>query len=242
MNYYFITGVSRGIGKALAELLLKKQDTYVIGMGRTSAIKHERYEFVKIDLSNLDLVKNYQFIQIIDAESVTLLNNAGMLGDVNIVGQVKNQPIIDTFNLNAISPALLMNNFTKAYQNFSGKKMVMNISSGAGRHTVNSWSSYCATKAALDMFTSVANEEQKALKTENPVKFLAVAPGIVDTKMQEEIRAVDEAKFSDLKRFIKYKKENQLASPEEVAEKLILIMEHQDSYENPLLDIRELKF
>lgn len=240
MNYYFITGVSRGIGKALAELLLRNENNYIIGLGKTSTIQHERFEFIKIDLRNLEFVKNYQFIQIIDAESVTLVNNSGMLGDVNIVGKIENQSIIETFNLNAIAPALLMNNFTNAYQNFKGKKLVLNISSGAGRHTINSWSSYCATKSALDMFTAVANDEQKMFGLGTTVKFISIAPGIVDTKMQDEIREVDESRFSDVKRFINYKKENQLTSPKEVAEKLIQLIESQHNYKQALLDIREL--
>jgi benzil reductase ((S)-benzoin forming) len=240
MNYFFITGVSRGIGKSLVEELLKSEDNYVVGLGRTSVIEHERYEFIKIDLSVPAMVMKYQFINIIDAESITLINNSGMLGYVDVVGKVENQSIIDTFNLNSIAPAILMNNFASAYQGFKGQKLVLNISSGAGRHTVDSWSSYCATKAALDMFTSVANQEQKNNFSENPVHFLSVAPGIVDTKMQDEIRAIDEDRFSDVSRFVNYKKDNQLSSSDEVAQKLIRVIEKSADFKTAMLDIREI--
>lgn len=237
MNYYYITGVSRGIGKALVEKLLEVEDNYVIGFGRTNNISHERYEFIQIDLTNLDLLQNYNFIDIVDAKSICLINNSGMLGDVNKVGKIDNSSIIQTFNLNVIAPALLMNNFVKAYQNFKGEKLVLNISSGAGRHTIESWSSYCGSKAALDMFTAVANDEQKNEFLPNPIKFIAVAPGIVDTKMQDEIRKLDENKFKDINKFVNYKKNNLLSSPEEVAEKLIKIIRNPS--EKCLIDVRE---
>ncbi len=240
MNYYFITGVSRGIGKALVEKLLENENNYIIGLGRTSTTKHERFEFISIDLSKLELVKSYQFIQIIDAKSITLVNNSGMLGYIDIVGNIENESIIEAFNVNTVAPAILMNNFVNAYQNFKGEKLVLNISSGAGRHAIDSWSSYCASKAALDMFSTVANQEQKNKYHGNRIKFISIAPGIVDTEMQDEIREVDESRFSDLDRFINYKKENLLAAPEEVAYKLIQVMENSNNYKEAVQDIREL--
>jgi benzil reductase ((S)-benzoin forming) len=229
------------LGKALVEELLKNENNYIVGLGRTSSIKHERFEFTKIDLSKLELVKNYQFIQIIDAESIILINNSGMLGYVDVVGNIENQSIIDTFNVNTIAPAILMNNFVNAYQSFKGKKLILNVSSGAGRHAIDSWSSYCASKAALDMFTSVANQEQKNKYQENNIKLISIAPGIVDTKMQDEIRGFDKSKFSEVNRFISYKKENQLTSPEEVAHKLIQLIGNSDNYKDTVLDIRNLE-
>lgn len=240
MNYYFITGVSRGIGKALSEELLKDNRNYIIGLGQNSSIKHDRFEFIKIDLRDLDNVKQYRFIDIIDAESVTLVNNSGMLGDVNRVGAIDNQAIIDTFKLNTIAPALLMNSFAHAYQNFSCKKLVLNISSGAGRHAIESWSSYCGSKSALDMFTSVAEAEQKTSFGNNGIKFLSVAPGIVDTQMQTEIRAVDKEHFNRVDTFINYKNENLLTDPQKLAIQLVDLMNNSAEYQNPLLDVREL--
>lgn len=242
MNYYFITGISRGIGKALTEELLKKEDNYIIGFGRTNSLKHERFEFIEVDLTNIDLIKNYQFIDIIDAESICLINNAGMLGDIDNIGKVKNQSIIDVFNLNSIAPALLINNFIRSYQNFEGKKVVLNISSGAGRHTIDSWSAYCSSKSALDMFSEVVNSEQFSNSYKHPVKILSVAPGIVDTDMQSKIRTVDKNRFKDIEKFINYKKENLLSSPKQVAHQLIKVIEKANEYEDVLLDLRNLHF
>ena len=93
MNYYYITGTSRGIGKALALLLLQENNNYVIGLSRTNTIEHERYEHIDFDLSNFEQVANYGFIDILDAEKVILINNAGMIGDVKHAGNIDNKYI-----------------------------------------------------------------------------------------------------------------------------------------------------
>lgn len=240
MHYYYITGVSRGIGKALVDELLKNENNYVIGIGRTNELKHERFEFINLDLIKLDLVKEFKFIQIIDAESITLINNAGMLGDVNHVGKLDNQSIIDTYSLNAITPTILMNNFAMAYHQFPGKKLVLNISSGAGRHSIESWSTYCASKSALDMFTTVAESEQMSFYKNNSIKFLSVAPGIIDTKMQDEIRTVDKSRFDKVDTFINYKQEGKLTKPKDLALQLVDLINNSETFVAPLIDVREL--
>lgn len=240
MNYYFISGTSRGIGKALAEELLKTENNYVIGFSRTNSIKHVHFEFIKIDLTKPEQVNDFRFINIIDAEHIVLINNAGMIGLVEHVGKLDNQSIINVFNINAIAPAILTNNFVKAYKAFCGKKIVLNISSGASRHAIESWSAYCASKAALDMFTSVSGFEQGLLYSDNPVRFISVAPGIVDTKMQDEIREVNKNSFNDVEKFIRYKSENKLSQPQIVAQKLVKLIENHEKYPGTILDLREL--
>jgi len=240
MHYYFITGTSRGIGKALADNLLEDENNYVIGFSRTNLIKHERFEHLNFDLKNLDLVANYRFIEIIDAESITLVNNSGLLGNIAQIGKVDNQSIIDVFNVNAIAPFLLMNNFIRDYQYFKGRKLIVNISSGAGRHPIESWSAYCASKSALDMISEVAYNEQNKLDKQIAFKIISIAPGIVDTHMQSEIRIVDKQDFSMVDTFIEYKKENKLATTGETAKKLIEIMKNEHGYNKVILDIREL--
>ncbi len=240
MNYYYISGTSRGIGKAMAEEVLKNENNYVIGFSRTNSIKHERFEFIPIDLLHPDEAKHFRFIKIIDAESICLINNSGMIGSVEHLGKCDNQSIIDTFMVNTISPAILTNNFINAYHDFSCKKVIVNISSGAARYPIESWSTYCSSKSALDMFSTVGQLEQDLIKSKYPYKFFSVAPGIVDTKMQDEIRDVNETSFSDVGRFIKYKAENKLIKPVDVAQKLCKLIENSDNVQQVLIDLREI--
>ncbi len=240
MNYYYITGTGKGIGKALALHLLEDKENYVIGLSRNNAIKHEHFEFIALDLSNFDTVSNFQFIDIRDANKIVLINNAGVIGKINHVGNMDNISVYETFMVNSIAPAVLMNNFIKAYRNYSLEKIVLTVSSGAGRHAIESWSAYCASKAAIDMFSLVAHEEQDLLSLKYPVKIFSAAPGIVDTQMQTQIRNTDKSNFSLVDKFIDYKNNKQLSSAEKTAELLNKILQNPDKYDEVLLDVREI--
>ena len=239
MNYFFVTGTSRGIGKSIVDNLLNDESNYIIGLSRHNTFKHERFEHIRIDLREIESVKNYRFIKIIDANSITLINNSGMIASKH-VGNIDNQSIIDVFNVNIIAPFLLVNNFINAYQHISVKKLILNISSGAGRTPMESWSSYCASKSALDMLSQVVFKEQEHFKDPISIKVLSIAPGIVDTQMQEEIRKSDKMDFKMLDTFIKYKDENLLASTDDTAKKLINVMNQSGHFLEPLFDLREL--
>ncbi|MCF6239768.1 MAG: SDR family NAD(P)-dependent oxidoreductase [Bacteroidales bacterium] len=240
MNYYYVTGTGKGIGKALALHLLQNEENYVIGLSRTNVIKNERFEFIPINLKNFDEVKKFQFIDIQDADKIVLINNAGIIGHINHVGAIDNNSIYETFMVNSIAPAVLMNNFIKAYQKQKIEKIVLTVSSGAGRHAIESWAAYCASKSAIDMFSWVADEEQKLSKNDYPVKIFSVAPGIVDTQMQTQIRNTDKSDFSGVDKFIEYKNKNMLNSPEKTAELLGQILQNPENFDMVLLDVREI--
>lgn len=240
MNYFYITGTGKGIGKALALLLLENKNNYVIGLSRNNAIKHERFDFIAIDLSDFSQVENFQFINIKDAEKISLINNAGIIGDIKHIGNMDNKLIYQTFMLNSICPAVLSNNFIKAYTDVSVEKIILNVSSGAARHAVEAWSTYCASKSAVDMFSLVADTEQKLEKVKYPVKIFSVAPGVVDTQMQDQIRASTKDDFSEVGKFIEYKINNKLATPEKAAVLLNKILQKPDEFNDVLLDVREI--
>jgi benzil reductase ((S)-benzoin forming) len=131
-----------------------------------------------------------------------------------------------------------MNQFVKQFQATEAQKIILNISSGAGRHTIKSWAEYCASKSALDMLSQVMKEEQKTEKF--PINVFSVAPGIIDTEMQKKIRSVQEEDFDKLDYFVDLKTNNLLSSPHEVAMKLLKIINEQDLFNKEvLLDVRE---
>ena len=69
------------------------------------------------------------------------------------------------------------------------------ISSGAAFTVFEGWSAYCAGKAAMDQWVRTAGAEQA--RRGSRCRLLAVAPGIVETAMQEEIRAASSDDFPE---------------------------------------------
>ncbi len=237
MNYYFITGSSKGLGKALTELLLNDEENVVYGISRTNDINHQQFKHIQIDLTDLDAVKQFHFPELKDATAITLINNAGIVGDINYLGNLDCDKIISTYNLNLITPTLLINQFTKTYNN-KLSKLVINISSGAGRSAIDGWSVYCATKAGLDMLSLVFKEE---INNKNlNINILSLAPGIIDTGMQDEIRRADESNFSNIERFIAYKNNGDLAAPASTANLIAKFISDKTLQENTICSVRDI--
>lgn len=237
MNYFFITGSSKGLGKALTILLLKDETNFVVGISRTNNIKHLQFKHISIDLADIDAVRQFQFPELKDAKTITLINNAGIVGDIKYLGNLDCDKIITTFNLNLIAPTLLINQFIKTYNN-KLDKLVLNISSGAGRSPIDGWSVYCTTKAGLDMLSLVFKEEinNKSLS----INVLSLAPGIIDTDMQEEIRKADKADFSNIKRFKAYKNNGDLSHPEVTAMLVAKFISDKKLHDKTICSVRDI--
>ena len=238
MEYYFITGTSSGIGKAITRQLLKKETAVVFGFSRKQGIPHPNYRHLTIDFSNPQQVITYNFPDISDAQKIVLINNAGVIGDIGFVGNKQDKAIVNTYNVNIISPSILINRFIKKYQPMETQKTILNISSGAGRHAIAAWSDYCASKAALDMFSQTIAEEQSFLPEPKRFKVFSVAPGIVDTPMQDQIRAAGNERFPYHQTFVDYKAQHLLTSPESVANGIQDIIDNPARYHEVILDLR----
>lgn len=239
MYYYFITGTSRGLGKAICQKILAEGNAKVVGMGRTSSIINPNYHHVYMDLSEIgDLEKRLVnvFNSLIEPEKIVLINNSGALGEVKHIGTTSAAHIIDVMHLNLLAPAILINSFIQKYAKVNCKKTIINISSGAGKKPMDGWGNYCTSKAGLDMFSRVVDTEQQLADAN--VSIYSIAPGIVDTKMQDHIRKSDKSDFSMIERFKEYKKNNALSSPKEVAEKYWNFLQNEEKFDEVILDVR----
>ncbi len=239
MHIYYITGTSRGIGKALAEEALREEQVKVIGMSRSCSIEHDRYEHIGIDLADPKAVLEFGFGKHPEAERVVLINNAGTLGDIKPVGKEDDEAIFQAYDLNLGTPSVLSNKFAATYEDRDMEKVIVNVSSGAGKTPIDGWNTYCASKAALDMFSRVMAQEQK-LHQEHPIKVLSVAPGVVDTRMQTDIRASKEADFSTVQKFRNLKEQGELADPGLVARKYFHILRNLEDFPNVEYSVRDL--
>jgi benzil reductase ((S)-benzoin forming) len=242
MKYYFITGTSSGLGNALCRLILEDRNSRVIGISRQNTINHDQYTHFHLDLSDIGKLKSSVdqiFRPLPDVDRIVLINNAATLGQVGHLGNLNNDRIHETLNLNVIAPAILTNGFLHKYYHCNDcHKVILNISSGAGKRPTDGWSLYCSSKAAVDMLSEVGSVEKQ--KDHQNLKIFSVSPGIVDTPMQDQIRELRKEDFSRVEEFIEYKKENMLVSPEKVAKKILHIIEHDQDFHEPLLSVRSI--
>jgi benzil reductase ((S)-benzoin forming) len=240
MKHIFITGTGKGIGKALAELLLKNNEYKVTGISRKNTIEHINYSHITTDLSNTGDTESIYFPDLKDIDEIVLINNAGVISEIHRTGKLTNSVIINDFNVNIVSPVILMNNFIRKYQHYTNKRTIINISSGAGKHAVDAWGVYCASKSALNIFSEAVSLEQSFQTPETQIKVFSVAPGVVDTEMQEKIRQSDENEFSNKEIFLNLKKNNELSSPLQAAELLLKIINNTEKINEVIIDVRHL--
>jgi len=228
-----ITGTGRGIGKALAELLLS-ENYLVFGYSRKNSIKHSHFTFTKIDLSNLQEVQKLQLPNFDIASDVLLVNNAATIGSILPLDKKEITDIINEYNLNIITPTILCSKFINTYAD--KKKMIINMGSGAANNAIASWNTYCSSKSALDMLTKVISEENHKNLT-----VFSVHPGVVDTDMQKEIRESDVNSFPLHQKFVDYYTNKELFSTNFVALKLLQIIEKKDNFEEIILNLRDFE-
>ena len=228
-----ITGSSKGIGKELSLLLLKKGYT-VFGYSRTNSIRHKNFHFNQIDLSSIQNLESINFPKLDEDEHVCLINNAGEIGEIDKFGNKKTNDIINEFNLNTVAPTILSNSFIRSYQDQSNHPIIINISSGAALRPIESWGTYCQSKAALDMLTKIINQEH------NSIKAYSIYPGVVDTEMQKKIRDTDIEKFALKDVFVEYFRNNELVDPKIISKKIYHILSNLDLFENNMISLRDL--
>ena len=231
MKHLFITGSSSGIGKGIADAALTA-DMKVTGISRRPGIDHPNFRHVAADLYKLEEVENLRFSA--DEDEWVLVNNAGTIGDVKPVANMDAHKVADSFFLNLTAPVILTQKFIAAAQEQGKKALIINISSGAARFAIPSWSTYCAAKAGLDHFTRV-------VQTDHPeVKCLGISPGIVDTEMQDDIRSRKPEDFPEHKRFVEYKKNNELQNPTEVGEKILKFVTNPEKAPDIIFELRDV--
>lgn len=244
-----ITGTSRGIGLAIAKQLCKKNNV-IIGLSRnvspelreTAKIHGTNLEQWSVDLTNAIPVANqlYQWLSQFKYSTIdeaVLINNAGVIGHMGPLTLKYAQQTEQTLRINLDAPMHLTAAFLSATRTWSIPKKIINVSSGLARRAMAGSAMYCASKAGLDHFSQcVALDE--ALQ-ENSTKIVSLAPGVIDTDMQQALRQGDPSGFPDRQNFIKLKETGNLLSPEQAAQKILAHLARSDFGVNVIADIRD---
>lgn len=229
MQQILITGVSSGLGYALAKTYLDAgEQVYAVGRNKPETLAdHPHFNFTECDLNDIHaievclkpLVKGKQFD--------TVILNAGMLGDIQSLEQTPTEKMKEVMQLNVWANKEIID----LLQRHSKVKQVVGISSGAAKNRSKGWGAYSISKAALNALLSTYAKEM------TETHFTALAPGVIDTPMVQHIlHDVDETAFDSVQRL----KNGMIQTPEAAAAKLIATFPTLLSYPSgSFLDIRD---
>ncbi len=249
LHLTIITGASRGMGLALAQQLLASGSSLLcISRQTNSALEAQaKAQGAALTQWTADLSDAASTAQRLaawlagrsaDFASATLVNNAGMIPAIAPLSDVPAADISAALRVGAEAPMLLTSAFLQATADWTVPKKVLNISSGLGRRAMASQAGYCAAKAAMDHFTRcVALEE--ALKPHG-AKVCSLAPGVIDTDMQIQLRGAPEAAFPDKAAFVGMKTSGALTSPQDAAARLVAYLALPHFGRDAVADVREM--
>jgi NAD(P)-dependent dehydrogenase (short-subunit alcohol dehydrogenase family) len=246
---YIVTGTSRGLGAAIAERLLAR-DTILLCISRhinaaladKAKATESPLEQWPRDLSDAVPVAE-QLETWLEARDpvrlarVALINNAGVITRVGPLDSSANEELANALRVGLEAPLLLTAAFLRATNDWPGERRVLNISSGLGRRAMAGSAAYCAAKAGMDHFSrAVALDEAHR---GSRVRIVSLAPGVIDTDMQRQLRAADASGFPDQQNFVDYHAKGQLASADAAAQKVLAYLERADFGSQPVGDVRE---
>lgn len=180
--FVLITGVSRGLGAALARSFFQR-GWRVAGCAR-SAGSLERLDlgeealFLPGDVADETSMAHFagEVLSTFGAPDL-LLNNAAIINRPAPVWELDDEEITSLVDINVTGTIRVLRHFLPAMIQ-RGRGVAVNFSSGWGRSTSPEVAPYCASKWAIEGLT-------RALASELPSGLAAVAfnPGIIDTAM-----------------------------------------------------------
>lgn len=182
-----ITGVSSGIGNAIARQLLDQGRT-VLGFSRRrpeDLLGHERFLWRELDLARLDDIGPAVRALVPEGSRLAVVVlNAGLLGGIQDLARTSRSELHRIMDVNVWSNKVLLE---ALWERPAVTDQVVGISSGAAVKGHRGWGGYAISKAALNMLVQIYAAERP------DVHFSALAPGLVDTAMQEYMRTLPDA-------------------------------------------------
>ncbi len=178
-----ITGVTRGLGRALAEWYMANGHT-VVGCGRSAEILNMRFTYPEPhEFTNVDVTEENRVALWAEKVSATrgapdiLINNAALMNAPAPLWAVPAKEFNRLIDVNIKGVANVIRHFVPAMV-ARQQGVIVNLSSGWGRSTSPEVAPYCASKYAMEGLTL-------ALAQELPAGMAAVPlnPGVIDTDM-----------------------------------------------------------
>ncbi len=247
-----ITGSSRGLGAALlAQRLLPGHAVLGMARQRNLALQVQADAAgVRLEQWPVDLAEALPAAQRLQAwlgefdgaalASATLINNAGVVSTPAPLGLGPLQELSTALRVGLEAALLLTAAFLQATDHWSGTRRVLNISSGLGRRAMAGSAAYCAAKAGMDHFSRAVALEQAARQHDgkSSARIVSMAPGVIDTDMQAQLRGADAALFPERATFDALHSQGQLMSPQDCARQLLARLERGDFGGEVITDLR----
>ena len=240
-----ITGASRGLGLAMSQQLLAQSHVVIaIARKRTELPVPPGGELLSWELDLADpLAAQRQLEEWLTKSnatrwaSATLINNAGVVSPPGPLSGTTGADLSNALRVGLEAPVLLTAAFLRATATWAVPRKVLLISSGLGRRAMAGSASYCAAKAGMDhLARALALEEAER---PNGARVVSLAPGVIDTDMQVQLRQADPALFPERERFAALKTTGQLDTPAQAATKVLKFLARADFGSNPVADVRD---
>jgi benzil reductase ((S)-benzoin forming) len=230
----FITGASAGIGRALAEAV--PFEARVLNLSRRPGAGVH----VPVDLAD---PRGWEAAEAAIAREVkgfagdrlVLIHSAGTLEPIGFVGEVDRDAYRRQVLLNSAAGQVLGEAFLRCTRESRARRDLVMLTSGASWSVFEGWSGYCAGKAGLDHWVRVAAAEQRLRP--NGCRLLSLAPGIIETAMQEQIRATDARAFPKVEWFRETFALGKSRPPGNVAPEIWSVLERDDLESGSTIDL-----
>lgn len=234
----FITGASSGIGLALARSV--PFEASVVDVSRSgppdNSIGHLAADLADPRTWEKVGSEMIRLIEMNDPDRAVFVHAAGTVNPTGFAGEVDDDAYSSNVILNSAAGQVLGHLFLKAVHGRDGVFDLVMISSGAATSVYPGWSSYGAGKAALDHWVRSVGAEQVE---RGGVRVAAIAPGVVATDMQEELRNTPEHDFPKVDRFHSLYEDGVLSEPEEAADRIWKVIERGVD-PGSVIDVRDL--
>ena len=246
---YILTRASRGMGLAMAQALLQPGHALLCLARRPADALDAAARAAGVPLTQwpVDLGDAAPVAARLGAwlagldparfASATLINNAGTIPPIVPLRDAAAVDTAQALRVGLEAPMLLSTAFLHATRGWRGARRVLNISSGLGRRAMASQAGYCAAKAGMDHFTRCLALDEAGQP--GGARVCSLAPGVIDTDMQVQLRGADPAHFPDIGNFQQLQQGGQLASPEDAARKVLAYLARPDFGSQPVADVRD---
>lgn len=167
-----------------------------------------------------------------------LINNAAVVTPPAPLTAVPLDALSRAIRVDLEAPLLLCAAFLAATAGWPGPRKLLLISSGLGRRGMAGAAMYCAAKAGMDnLARALALEE--AERGADGAKVCSLAPGVIDTGMQVQLRSADPAVFSSQGLFAGMKDGGKLDSADTAAAKVLRYLARADFGVNPVASVSD---